>query len=104
MGDAKAGTRDARRITAGIIGLLMLVTMLFSAFYIAAEINHDCSGEDCPVCACIQQCENTLRGVGNGTPLPVSVIGISLILLITACCPAVISQDTPVSRKVRLNN
>nr|MCR5719967.1 hypothetical protein [Lachnospiraceae bacterium] len=61
-----SSTSKVSRITAGIMGLMMLVIVLFSSFYIAAEADHDCCGEDCPICDCIHRCENTLRGIGDG--------------------------------------
>ena len=63
-----------KRIAAGIMGILMLFIVLFSAFYIAAEADHDCTGEDCPICACIQQCENTLHQIGDGIASQAAVI------------------------------
>ena len=93
------------RITAGIMGLMMLVLVLFSSFYIAAEADHDCCGEDCPICACIHQCENTLRGIGDGAAVrSAAVAPVILILFAAAFVIATASQDTLVSRKVRLNN
>lgn len=95
----------AKRITAGIMGLMMLVIVLFSAFYIAAEVDHDCCGEDCPICACIQLCENTLCGFGDGTVAqPAAVVPVILILIATVFFVTEVSQETLVSRKVRLNN
>lgn len=35
-------------------------------FYIAKEENHNCTGEDCPVCACIHQAEQNLKNLGTG--------------------------------------
>ena len=94
-----------RRIAAGIMGLMMLVIVLFSAFYIAAETDHDCCGEDCPICACIHQCENILRGIGDGAAVrSAAVAPVILILFAAAFVIAAVSQDTLVSRKVRLNN
>ncbi len=94
-----------KRIAAGIMGILMLFIMLFSAFYIAAETDHDCSGEDCPVCVCIQQCENTLRVIGDGISASSSVIiPFLLILLAAALIVTAVPSDTLISRKVRLNN
>ncbi len=93
------------RITACIMGLMMLVIMLFSAFYIAAEADHECSGEDCPICACIQQCENTLRSIGDGISVSSSVIIPFLFVLLGAVLFVIaVSSDTLISRKVRLNN
>ncbi len=90
---------------AGILCLMMLVIVLFSAFCVASETGHDCSGEDCPVCALIRQCENTMRSIGCGTAARLSLILPFLFILFTAGSPAdAFSQDTPVLRKVRLNN
>ncbi len=95
----------ALRIAAGIMGLMMLILVLFSAFYIAAEADHDCCGEDCQICACIHQCENTLRGIGDGTSARFAAIApVILVLLAAVFVIAAVSQDTLVSRKVRLNN
>lgn len=93
------------RITAGIMGLMMLVIVLFSAFYIAAETDHDCTGEDCPVCACIQLCESTLRGISDGISVASSVI-IPFLFILSAAALFVtaVPSDTLISRKVRMNN
>ncbi len=100
-----SSTSKVLRITAGIMGLMMLFIVLFSSFYIAAEADHDCCGEDCPICACIHQCENTLRGIGDRAAVRFAVVApVILILFAAAFVIAAVSQDTLVSRKVRLNN
>ena len=103
MGDS--GTPRALRITAGVMGLMMLVLVAFSAFYIAAEADHDCCGEDCQICACIHQCENTLRGIGDGAAVRCAAVApVILILFAAAFVIPAVSRDTLISRKVRLNN
>ena len=93
------------RITAGIMGSMMLVIVLFSSFYIAAEADHDCIGEDCLICACIQQCEDTLRGMANGTSSrPAFVAPVMLLFLAAAFVISSVSSNTLVSQKVRLDN
>lgn len=93
------------KITAGVMGLMMLAVVLFSAFHIAAEADHDCTGNDCPVCACIRQCESTLRGIGGGiTVLSCAAVPFLLFLLAAPVLVAAVSSDTLISRKVRLNN
>ncbi len=102
---SRSYTTKYKRIAAGIAGMLMLLIMLFSAFYIVSEADHDCTGEDCPVCACIRECENTLRQPGDGSEahlaatVPVFFLFVSALL--SESDPA---SETPVSRKVRLNN
>ena len=98
-------TTRAKRIAAGVMGLMMLVLVAFSAFYIAAEADHDCCGEGCPICACIHQCENTLRGIGDGAAVRCAAVAPAVLILLAAAfvIPAV-SLDTLISGKVRLNN
>ncbi len=95
----------ARRAAAGAMGLLMLLIVLFSAFCIAAEADHECTGEDCRICACILRCENTLRGTGDGksTQLP-GVVPVLCVLLFAVLFSAELLQETLVNGKVRLND
>ena len=92
-------------ITAGIMAVMMLIVVLFSSFYIAAHADHECTGEDCPICACIQQCENNIRGIGSGVAT-ISAVIIPVFITLLIICYGVLSLrwDTPVSTKVRLNN
>ncbi len=100
-----ANKAKALRIAAGIMGMMLLVIVLFSTFFIAAEADHDCTGEDCPICACMHQCENALRGIGDGTAAqPSAVIPVLFLLFSAALFVAELPQETLVSRKVRLNN
>ena len=39
--------------TALIMCILFIVVTFACLFYIEKELNHECNGEDCPVCACI---------------------------------------------------
>ena len=94
-----------KRLAAGIMALMMFVIVLFSVSFIAAEADHDCCGDDCPICACIHLCENTLEQIGSGVAtqaaviIPAILFCISILLSVCVC-----RQETPVSRKVRLNN
>lgn len=46
-------------LAAVLIGCLVCVPCA-----IALEGDHDCSGEDCPVCAFISICENVIKALG----------------------------------------
>ncbi len=93
------------KIHALILSMLLSVVLLFSAFYIVAEAHHECSGEDCPICVCIHQCERTLQQIGNGiTEVAAVFLAAVLAYLITLPVMDVLMQETPVSRKVRLND
>ncbi len=41
--------------------LLLMLLLLFSAFYIALESGHSCTGEHCHVCHCIALSCNVMR-------------------------------------------
>jgi hypothetical protein len=75
-----------------------------SYFFVAGELHHDCCGEDCPICATIDICINTINQLGN------AVGTIILVLLVSALtynlCKMYVLHVVPhtlVSRKVRLN-
>lgn len=52
-----------------LLGAAVLAAFLLSAFFLAAEAGHDCTGEDCPICAVLQMCEETVHKLGTGLVL-----------------------------------
>lgn len=97
-------TKKHRRIPL-IVCVLCIFVMFASLFYIVKEENHHCTGEDCPICACISQAEQTLRNWG--TAVSVSM-GVNLVILSSVSSAAARSLyvliATLVSQKVRLND
>lgn len=94
-----------QRTHAFMICVVFLIVTLFSILFIVKEADHDCKGEDCPVCACIHQAEQTLKQLGTGiaptTGIQPAVIPFILTLIsvfLFVPCTSLISQ------KVRLNN
>lgn len=71
----------ARRLLAGLCGVFLLVSILFSSLFVVAEADHDCVGEDCPVCLQIQA---SLDGVQQTGLLPRVDVAVSC----TARAPA----------------
>ena len=95
----------SKKIAAGALSLLMLAVMLLSAFFIAADADHDCTGEDCPICECIEQCEHLFVHAADGTAERVSaLLPVVMILFCAVLFAAAVPQQTLVSGKVRLNN
>ena len=87
-----------------VTALFLLACVLCSAVCIGLEAGHDCSGDDCPVCAILEECESNLRR------LVVTVLAaVAVFFAFVLCSRAlpVVSGDrvgsTPVSTKVRLN-
>lgn len=88
-----------------ILSFLFLFVIFASIFYIAKEQNHHCTGEDCPICANIQQAEQVLKNLGDGEIAIVSIDPIPLLLVLVIVGGFLfVSEISLVSQKVRLND
>ena len=94
----------AKRILAGVLGLVLLLAVVLCALCIAAEADHDCTGEDCPVCATVHQCENLLHQLASVIAAAAAAAAVGMLFTSAAFRPFVLRRVTPVSGKVRLNN
>ena len=63
--DRNYTTSNAKRYAAFIFSIVFIFATVFSVFYIANEINHDCTGHDCPICECVHQAQQTLKNIGH---------------------------------------
>ena len=85
--------------------LVLVFSLLFSSVYMILEAEHDCTGEDCPVCAALLQCEENLLLYKF-----IFAAAVHLIFLLPAAFgstekPAIqLRPLTPISLKVQLNN
>lgn len=93
------------RRLAFLLALAACFIVLFSGLYIAAETNHDCIGEDCPVCYQISVCENTLETLGYAV---VAILAAAGLTFVVAECPAQpktsLGSSTLITLKVKLSN
>ncbi len=94
-----------KKSMAGIMALMMLVVMLLSCTFVAAHTHHECSGHDCPVCACIHRCESMMRGFDDNTAGSANLF-IPFLFVFTVIFAQVnpVADNTLISDKVRLNN
>jgi len=97
---------DQKRIGALMLCIGMALVLAVSAAFIIHEVDHDCSGEDCPVCRMIAVNINLLRTLGLAV-----IAFLSLFFLISGRSVrnwrnryACFFSGTPVSWKVRLND
>ena len=95
--------KKRNRIAALLLAVTILVIMLYSAFFVAAEADHDCVG--CPICYQIDACQNTLKSLS----LAVCVTAVAVAFTYTLCrcislCTDNAQRDTLVSLKVKLSN
>ncbi|MBR2674214.1 MAG: hypothetical protein IKE52_01990 [Mogibacterium sp.] len=94
-----------KRIIAAIIMTVFFLIVLLSSFFVAAEAEHDCSGDDCPICDYIHICENLLHQTSAGSPMDASSIIPDVFVFLSVLLIAYdLLRETPVSRKVRMNN
>ncbi len=90
---------------AAFIGVALLLGVLFSTFYVAHEYVHDCTGEDCPICQYIAECEAFVNHVSTGV---VFICAAIVAVLAISDTVSMFTRDglftTLVEQKVRLNN
>lgn len=103
----RRSTMNAKRQKniAVIACVLILFVTLASLFYIAKEENHQCTGTDCPICACVHQAEQIVKHAGTAAVYIVDAcLGFARkTVLFTVGCLCILSM-TLVSQKVRLDS
>ena len=90
---------DSRRISAGIMAVMILVIVLASFTFLMHEADHHCTGEDCVICCILEQCRNTVKKI----TVLFAVVSFTVCRL-SAECGGFMIPHTPVSGKIRLNN
>lgn len=88
------------------LAVLLLVFSIFSVINIALERNHECSGENCPICFVISTAEQNLKLLSliavfaATSPL---FIALNKSVLISSKIP-LIKSNTLISQKIRIND
>ena len=101
------GLKDSKiKIVSGIIAMMMLLYIVFSTFFISLEANHQCcDGENCPICVCMQICQNTLHQISDFAVVAVfAFVPVLLCLGVFVSVSYNLKKETPVSYKIRLND
>lgn len=94
-----------KKLLAVTIVCMLCSVLMFSAFFIASENNHDCSGENCPICFQINMCESTVKSVGTGIAAAAFMAAVVFVLILNnlnSSDPFLF--ETPVSLKVKLTD
>ncbi len=101
-----AGSTKYRRLLAGTMAIVVLVTVMFSIAFIAVESGHDCCGEECHICACIRMCEKNISRIRTGSVTGVkTAVDTHVVFLIVPVFvfEVVFGKESPVTSKIRLN-
>lgn len=87
------------------LGVFMVLSLLCAFIFIAFEAHHECEGEQCPICACLEECVRTVRGLGDSLPIlsALVVIYVATVMVSLAESEEIIF-NTPVLFKVRMND
>ena len=97
--------KHTNRITAVMLVFVLFLSMLGAAFFLAEHTQHNCAGENCAVCAVLEQCDQRLRGAVYAAA--------AAVLLLLFARHTTVSADarlreasgvTPVALKVKLLN
>ncbi|SNU09914.1 hypothetical protein SAMN06297422_1373 [Lachnospiraceae bacterium] len=94
------------RICSLVVSSLLLLTLFFSMIFISEEMgHHDCSGENCPVCAVLEICINNVEKCGT----VVIAAAVAAVIMITFSnvdnnYKEEIVFSSLTGKKVRLNN
>lgn len=87
--------------------LIVIFSFIINVVFILIEINHECTGEDCPICYLLHQVKLNLDGFGIGKT---SIILIAFFIFIILNIKKYFSfyynkkEKTLIDLKVRLNN
>ncbi len=93
------------RITAVLLAFVICISVLGAAFRLAEHTHHVCSGENCAVCAVLEQCSERLHAAVSAAAAAVMLLLFALYTVsLTAAeiCEAI--RVTPVTLKVKLLN
>ncbi len=94
------------RLAASIMAAVIVAAFVLSLFFVIHEADHDCTGEDCPICARIEACINTAKNFINFAAAALILFLIPCLLIHTSFSPLKIfgKEKTPVFLKVKLLN
>lgn len=95
---------STKRILAAVVAAAMLTVVLLAGLYIILEADHDCSGEDCHICECLEICQATIHQIGS-VPVANAAVAVTIFFLVSVCFRVLgrTYSETPVSDKVQLN-
>lgn len=87
------------------LSVLVVLIFMIALVFVAAEAHHECSGEECPICACIEDCVRLIRGFGDLLPV---ITAVATALSVAYLCSLAVSEElvfsTPILSKVRMND
>ena len=101
----KKNIRTSVKILAGIVGIMVALSFVFSLFFVTIEADHECEGEECHICRTLEVCEGLLRQSGAAvTSGAVPVAAVWIICLVSVPVMTYVQDKTLVTDKVKMND
>ena len=97
--------KDLKRLSALLLCVIFVLSLIFSYVFIVKEADHDCSGEDCEICQLIDFCLDQIIKC-----VPLIVVAATIIAATCYCFENTVSliseykRNDPVLLKTRRNN
>lgn len=94
-----------QRCAAWILLVGFLLAVLAALTFCAEEVNHDCTGADCAICAQLKLCKNILHAGKDGSGPFTRTLAPHFVLaaLLSLCSPLLLIK-TPIRLKVKLSD
>ena len=87
------------------LGVVVMLSVLCALLFIAFEAHHECEGENCPICACLEECGRTVRGFGDSLPIISAYAAIFIAAVYVSLAESgELIFNNPILSKVRMNN
>lgn len=94
-----------KRMLSLLAAVVALFVVLYSNIYIVVEADHECVGDNCPICCQINACQNTLKHLDLGVhTAATAAVFVYMICSGVSISAYFIQHYTLVSLKVKLSN
>lgn len=97
--------KSKKSIMAFVLCICLIAMLSLSYLYIFTHNNHNCTGRDCPVCEQIHIAEHIIEQIRNA--INIVAVFYTAVFFLCHCIEMtyiLLEKDSPVKRKVRLNN
>jgi len=95
-----------KKAAALLLCAVLVLAALFADVFLARAVGHECTGTDCPICACVAQIAGQFKASAGRAVRPgAAALRAPLrIAVAAALCCAAVAAATPVAQGVRLND
>lgn len=87
-----------------LLCLVFITSTSLASFFLVKEATHDCLGENCSVCVCIHQVQQTWKMMGAVKAEAVNISFVALLFAVLTSGQIFLIGASLVKQKVRLND